>query len=77
MVLGIDIANSKRYNLFEHLNIECLQGRVKFPIGGKVRERFGADLVQLQNQQYSLDERRCVKIAELFALQRTYYDFNT
>ena len=31
---------------------------MKFPIGGIVRERLGADLVQLQNQQYSLDERR-------------------
>lgn len=43
-----------------------LQGRVKFPIGGKVRERENAgldksssqDLVQFQNQQYSLDGRR-------------------
>ena len=41
---------------------------MKFPIGGKVRERLGADLVKLQNQQYSLDERRCVKIAELLVL---------
>jgi len=28
---------------------------VKFPIGGKVRERAGADLVKVQNRQYSLD----------------------
>ena len=34
---------------------KCLQGRVKFPIGGKVRERESADLVKIQNRQYSLD----------------------
>jgi len=28
---------------------------VKFPIGGKVREHTGADLVKVQNRQYSLD----------------------
>jgi hypothetical protein len=26
--------------LTEHYEYECLQGRVKFPTGGKVRERF-------------------------------------
>ncbi|EDN74519.1 hypothetical protein MHA_1603 [Mannheimia haemolytica PHL213] len=36
-----------------------LQGRVKFPIGGKVREPSNRqDLVKFQNRQYSLDERR-------------------
>jgi|BioPla2DNA2_1021312.scaffolds.fasta_scaffold01510_6 hypothetical protein len=35
-----------------------LQGRVKFPTGGKVRERSGAELVHFQYRQYSLDERR-------------------
>lgn len=30
------------YNIAEHLNMVCLQGRVKFPIGGKVRERESA-----------------------------------
>lgn len=42
---------------------------MKFPIGGIVRERISAgldrgssqDLVKLQNRQYSLDKRRCVK----------------
>ena len=29
----------------------CLQGRVKFPTGGKVRERASADLVRFQNRQ--------------------------
>lgn len=48
---GLDKAGQPRYNLREHLNMVCLQGRVKFPIGGKVRERLGADLVKLQNQQ--------------------------
>jgi hypothetical protein len=38
--------------------MKCLQGRVKFPIGGTVRERAGADLVQLQNRQYSLDLKK-------------------
>ncbi len=34
-----------------------LQGRVKFPIGGKVREPSNRqDLVKFQNRQYSLDE---------------------
>ena len=40
----------------------CLQGRVKFPIGGTVRERARVDPVKLRDQQYSLDERRCVSI---------------
>jgi hypothetical protein len=48
----------------------CLQGRVRFPTGGIVRERscagFGTgpnqDLVKFQNRQYSLDGRRCVEI---------------
>ena len=31
---------------------------MKFPIGGKVRERMAHDLVQFQNRLYSLDERR-------------------
>jgi len=31
---------------------EYLQGRVKFPTGGKVRERIGVDSVQLRNRQY-------------------------
>ena len=49
---------------------ECLQGRVKFPIGGIVRERSCAgasarDLVQFQNRQYSLDERRRVSSLRL------------
>jgi hypothetical protein len=47
---------------------------VKFPIGGIVRERENAgfeessnqDLVQFQNRQYSLDERRCVKVKRIF-----------
>jgi len=39
------------YNAVEHLNRVCLQGRVKFPIGGKVRKRESADLVKLQDQQ--------------------------
>lgn len=62
---GLDKLSPSMYNITEHLNMVCLQGRVKFPIGGKVRERESADLVQLQNQQYSLDGRRCVKISEL------------
>ena len=47
-----------------------LQGRVRFPIGGIVRERENAglgrgpsqDLVRFQNQQYSLDRRRWIHI---------------
>ena len=38
--------------------MRCLQGRVKFPIGGTVRARDTHDLVQFQNRLYSLDERR-------------------
>lgn len=40
------------------LILKGLQGRVKFPTGGKVRERMAHDLVQFQNRLYSLDERR-------------------
>ena len=40
------------------LFLKGLQGRVKFPIGGTVRARDTHDLVQFQNRQYSLDERR-------------------
>ena len=35
-----------------------LQGRVKFPIGGKVRELHGAEPLRLRHRQYSLDGRR-------------------
>lgn len=35
---------------------------MKFPIGGTVRERARVDPVKLRDQQYSLDERRCVSI---------------
>ncbi len=38
--------------------IGTLQGRVKFPTGGKVRERASAESVQFRYRQYSLDGRR-------------------
>ena len=41
---------------------QYLQGGANFPTGGIVRERFGADSVQLRNRQYSLDGRRCKKL---------------
>lgn len=53
----------------ENNEIECLQGRVKVPTGGIVRERL-----RLQNRldsgtdSYSLDERRCVEIGACFML---------
>ncbi len=59
----------------------CLRGRVRFPIGGIVRERFGAglvysasrDLVQFQNRQYSLDERRCVDFTRIYSYFVFYF----
>ncbi len=36
------------YNSYKHLNKGCLQGRVKFPIGGIVRERIAQDLALVQ-----------------------------
>ena len=52
--------------------IEYLQGGVKIPTGGKVRERFGAESVQLRYRQYSLDGRRFVLFDALFYALRVY-----
>ena len=37
---------------------QYLQGGVKFPTGGKVRERIRAEPVRFRYRQYSLDGRR-------------------
>ena len=53
----VDNPSRQEYNSIDNEITRCLQGRVKFPIGGIVRERLGcrsnqrADLVKLQNQQ--------------------------
>ena len=60
------MTTDEKCGTFEKIKYD-LQGRVRFPIGGIVRERASAglgkcssqDLVRFQNRQYSLDERRC------------------
>ena len=51
-------STENEFTINKQLKKQCLQGRVKFPIGGKVRERESADLVQFQNRQYSLDLKK-------------------
>ena len=57
----LEFCAALRYNIAEKKK-EFLRGRVQFPTGGIVRDprskMRAADLVQFQNRQYSLDERR-------------------
>lgn len=53
----------------ENNEIECLQGGVKVPTGGIVRERpRPQNRLDSGTDSYSLDERRCVEIRTCFVL---------
>ena len=61
----VDRCSRLLYDIFNKIQ-KVLRGRVtekEFPTGGIVRDpRKAADLVKLQNRQYSLDERRYFKM---------------
>ncbi len=52
---------------------QYLQGGVKVPTGGKVRERVCADSVKFRNRQYSLDGRRYAYICVYFHALGVFY----
>lgn len=51
--VSVDVIRKDCYDIPD----KKLQGRVKFPIGGKPRKPKGRNRVKLRWRQYSLDER--------------------